>query len=398
MQKRCAAVFLRSFILAAISASTANAMMAQTTTITVQISDAQNLHFDAGNAGNGQPLQLYQAFVPNQPTQTFHWTQVSGGWTLCAPNGANQTFCLADEGSGQVVMIPPGTALSNQGNVWTTSFTCASTSACQGSIQNVATGNYIAEATSSGNASVLPTGKSPFTWSFLMQVGIMPIGDSITWGLNIPATEQQGGYRCPLYSALAANKPADSFNFEGVSQTIPLLPGVLPQTGCSATGWDGYGGFTIGEILNQVVQDGSIVNFKPNFITFMGGTDNIYWGTPQTTAAELTNFLNYAFANAAPGVTIVVSTIPPFYPGAAQDNNPAQWQAWNAQVVGVNSQIASTVQIFQAAGYKVILNDFYSQVVNDPADNMGPDGVHPSVSGYSILANSLYSTLAPLIP
>ncbi len=398
MKKRRTAVLLRTLALAAIAAVTAPVTMAQATTITVQISDAQSLYFDAGNAGNGQPAQLYQAFLPNEPTQTFNWGQVSGGWTLCAANSANQNFCLADEGSGQVVMIPQGTAVSNQANVWSTNFTCTTASTCQGSIQNVGTGSYIAEAANPVNASALQTSSSPFMWSFLVQIGIMPIGDSITWGLDIPATEQQGGYRCSLYSTLIANKKADAFNFEGYSQNIPLLAGVLPQTACPATGWDGYGGLTIGEIQNQVVQDGSIVNFKPNFITFMGGTDNIYWGTPQTTASELTNFLNYAFANAAPGVTIVVSTIPPIYPGAVQDNNPAQWQAWSDQVVGVNNQITSTVQTFQAAGYKVILNDYYSLVVNDPADNLGPDGIHPSVTGYNALANSIYSTIAPLIP
>lgn len=221
---------------------------------------------------------------------------------------------------------------------------------------------------------------------------LMPIGDSITWGLAIPATEAQGGYRCPLFWDLETHF-GNNIQFEGYSQKLALPSGVVPETACSATQWDGYGGETIGEILTTVQNDRSVVNYKPKYITFMGGTNDIYYGIPQNTTSELTSLLNYFFDN-DPGVTVVVSTIPPVYPGATGDPGRSQEAGWNAEVPGVNQQIISVVQHFQSAGYRIVLNDFYTAANANPAYYIGPDGVHPSVAGYNMLGDELYAKLA----
>ena len=68
--------------------------------VTLTQEDPQGLFWDAGNSQRGQTaLQVFQAFVPNEPSQVFTGTPVAGGFKVCSLN-----ICLSDNGKGNVEM------------------------------------------------------------------------------------------------------------------------------------------------------------------------------------------------------------------------------------------------------------------------------------------------------
>ena len=344
------------------------------TTVSLTEEDPQGFFWDAGNSQwGGNILQIYQAFVPNEPSQSFTWTQVSGGWKVCSLH-----ICLSDNGR-QVVM-------GAQADVWNIT--------SQHAVQNARTGNYIQQASNPGNGAYLATGTTPFVWTFALAgassgggtsssgpINIMPLGDSITEGWATSATFAQGGYRCPLYSLLT--KAKTQFTFVGDSASLET--GVV--TACPDVNWEGHGGYDIASIQNFESSDGSIQNTKPSIILLLVGTNDVAQNEVSSVSSQLTALLNGLFAQ-DPNTFVIISTIPPMNPSAPQA--PSQEAGWAPQVPSANAQIKATAAKY--AHTSVI--DFYSAVVGNVNANIGSDGVHPSVTGYGILANLWSNAIA----
>jgi hypothetical protein len=249
-------------------ASFNNGALAQNT-VTLTQEDPQGFFWDAGNSQRGQTaLQLAQAFVPDEPSQAFTWTPVSGGFTVCS-----LSICLSDNGTGSVVM-------SGKADV----FTITSQSAAL----DVSTGRYIDQPSGVGNGSDLSMGTTPEAWTFALagggsstggeggggtsnssQIAIMPLGDSITEGYVSWAAFAQGGYRCPLYSLLQGAKVQFTF----VGDSASLEPGVV--TACPDVNWEGHGGYDIASIQGFEDADGSVTAYKPDYILVLGGTNDV---------------------------------------------------------------------------------------------------------------------------
>jgi hypothetical protein len=338
--------------------------------VTLTQEDSQGFFWDAGNSQLGQTaLQLDQAFVPDEPSQAFTWTPMSGGFKVCS-----LSICLSDNGTGSVVM-------SGKADVFTIT--------SQSAVLDVSTGRYINQPSNVGNGSVLSMGTTPEAWKFALtssssgggggssssgQITIMPLGDSITEGYASTATFAQGGYRCPLYSLLQGAKVQFTF----VGDSASLEPGVV--TACPDVNWEGHGGYDIASIQGFEDADGSVTAYKPDYILVLGGTNDVAQGEPSSVSWQLTNLLSDLFAK-DPNAWIIISTIPPMNPSAP--SAPSEEASWAPLVPQANAQIRAVAAQFS----RTTLVDFYSAAVGNVSANIGTDGVHPTVTGYGILAN-----------
>ncbi len=349
-----------------------NGAFAQST-VTLTQEDPQGYFWDARGSQSGQTaLQVYQAFVPSQSTQAFTWTptpRVANAFTVCSLK-----VCLSDNGTGNVVM-------STKADL----FTITSASA----VLDVSTGRYVEQPALVGNGARPVMGKTPVAWKFALaqasstgssagstsgQVRIMPLGDSITEGWATYATFIQGGYRCPLESLL--KQSGVSFAFTGNSAA--LEPGIV--TACSDVHWEGHGGYDIAGIQGFADGDGSIRAYQPEFVLVLGGTNDVAQGHAGSVAGQLSNLLGNIFAQ-DPNAWVIVSTIPPM--NARASGAIASVAGWAPQIASANAQIKATAARFP----RTTLIDFYAAAATNVSANIGSDGIHPSVTGYGILAD-----------
>lgn len=348
--------------------------------VTLTQEDPQGYFWDAGNSQNGQTsLQVYQAFVPNEPSQAFTWTPVSNGFTVCSLN-----ICLSDNGRGSVVM-------GRQADVFTITN--------QSAVLDVSTGRYIEQPSNPQNGSALLMGTTPAAWKFALagtsssggggnsggsissnQVSIMPLGDSITEGYATAATFAQGGYRCPLDSLLRNG----GVSFALVGKSASLEPGVV--TVCPDVNWEGHGGYDIASIQGFADADGSIRTLQPEIILLLAGTNDVAQGDPSNISGQLTNLLSNIYAQDS-NAWVIISTIPPMNPKASAAASSVA--TWASQVPQANAQIKAIAAKFP----RTTLIDFYSAAVPNVNANIGSDGVHPSVTGYGVLANLWYNAI-----
>ncbi|HTZ59396.1 MAG TPA: GDSL-type esterase/lipase family protein [Acidobacteriaceae bacterium] len=342
-------------------------------TVTLTQEDPQGYFWDAGNSQYGQNvLQIYQAFVPNEPSQAFTWTPAPGGFTVCSLK-----VCLSDDGQGHVLM-------SGKSDVFTITN--------QSAVLDVNTGKYVEQSSNPANGSQLSMGTTPVAWKFAFagssssssggnissgQVPIMPLGDSITEGWATAATFAQGGYRCPLASLL--QNAGVSFSFLGDSAA--LEPGVV--TNCPEVNWEGHGGYDIASIQGFADSDGSIRVLQPEIVLLLAGTNDVAQGETSAVSGQLTSLLSNIFAQ-DPNAWVILSTIPPMNPNASAASSSVA--GWAAQVPAANAQIKTVAAQFS----RTTLIDFYSAAVGNVGANIGSDGIHPTVTGYGILA-SLWS-------
>jgi GDSL-like Lipase/Acylhydrolase family len=354
-------------------------------TVTLTQEDPQGYFWDARSSQTGQiALQLYQAYLPSPSFQAFTWTpslKVANSFTVCSLK-----ICLSDNGSGNVVM-------STKADL----FTITSKSA----VLDVTTGRYIQQPAKPANGTALSMGTTASPWTFALaeaaastgsattstssEVSIMPLGDSITMGWATTATFAQGGYRCPLYTLL--KRAGVSFTYAG--NGAALEPGIV--TACADVHWEGHGGYDIGAIQGVADGDNSIRTFKPEIVLLLGGTNDVAQGHPGSTAGQLSNLLSNIFSQ-DPNAWVIVSTIPPMNPKASAAISSVA--GWATQVPSANAQIKATVARFP----RTTLIDFYAAALPNVGANIGTDGIHPSVTGYGILANLWFNAIKAHLP
>jgi lysophospholipase L1-like esterase len=189
-------------------------------------------------------------------------------------------------------------------------------------------------------------------------VRVMPLGDSITDGFNVP-----GGYRIDLWQRLVA--AGRTIDFVG-SQTNG--PGSLGDRN-----HEGHSGWTIAQI------DANIVNwlrtYTPRTILLHIGTNDMYGSDPAGAPARLSTLLD-RITTTAPNADLFVATIVPI---SFADQTV---RTFNAQIPGI-------VQSKVNAGKRVHLVDMYRALTT--ADLA--DGVHPNAGGYSKMATTWYDAL-----
>ena len=197
-------------------------------------------------------------------------------------------------------------------------------------------------------------------------VRVMPLGDSITDGFNVP-----GGYRIDLWQRLVNGR--FTVDFVGTGFNGPA--------GLGDHDHEGHSGWRIDQI------DANIVNWlrttTPRTILLHIGTNDMIQN-PANAPARLATLLDRMIAQ-APNAEIFVATIIPL---SGQDAN----------VRSFNAGLISAVQARANAGRHVHLVDMFNALTT--ADLA--DGVHPNANGYNKMAavwfNALLSVPGSLDP
>ncbi len=189
-------------------------------------------------------------------------------------------------------------------------------------------------------------------------VRIMPLGDSITDGFNVP-----GGYRIGLWQQLAAGGYTADFVGSGFNGPANL----------GDHDHEGHSGWRIDQLDANIVTWLRATN--PHTVLLHIGTNDMNQNFDVANApARLSALIDRILAN-APGVELFVAQITP-------ETNPtleARVQTYNAALP----------PIVASKGPRVHLVDMHSPLTT--ADLA--DGVHPNANGYTKMANVWYAAL-----
>lgn len=192
----------------------------------------------------------------------------------------------------------------------------------------------------------------------LAPVRVMPLGDSITDGFNVP-----GGYRTDLWQKLQAG--GHSVDFVGSVSSGPNDLGDRDH--------EGHSGWTIAQIDSNI--SGWLGTYAPETILLHIGTNDMYGGDPAGAPYRLAALVD-RITSQAPEAELFVATITPL-------------TCCDATVRQFNAAIPGIVQDQVQAGHNVHLVDMYSALTT--ADLA--DGVHPNAGGYSKMAAVWYEAL-----
>ncbi|MGB5080718.1 MAG: SGNH/GDSL hydrolase family protein, partial [Burkholderiales bacterium] len=191
--------------------------------------------------------------------------------------------------------------------------------------------------------------------------GIMPLGDSITLGVN-------GGYRNDLYTGLQQNNCG--VDFAGTQSD--------PNTRVADKDHEGHPGFTIGDIAGSV--NAWMASTQPGIILLMIGTNDTAWWSADNAnqIGARHDALIEQIRTARPNAWIFVASIPPQSSAFIQPNNidrAVLTQQFNA-VIRANADARA------AAGQRVRFVDVNSVLTT--ADLY--DGIHPTEAAHAKVA------------
>jgi lysophospholipase L1-like esterase len=203
-------------------------------------------------------------------------------------------------------------------------------------------------------------GLAPQIWQLEHALTVMPLGDSITDGLN-----GTGGYRSDLFGLFTVDGRYADFVGSQVSGPAQLRD----------QDHEGHPGWRIDQLDAQIA--GWMATYRPDAVLLHIGTNDVIQNYSLGQApARLSALIDHLTA-ADPGVDVEVATIVPFA-DPAQD---AAARAYNAAIPGIVAAQA-------AAGRHVRLVDLHAAI---GVADLSPDGVHPSNGGYSKMAARWYT-------
>ncbi len=198
---------------------------------------------------------------------------------------------------------------------------------------------------------------------------VMPLGDSITDGFNVP-----GGYRVRLYNLITqAGKRVD---FVGSVRTGP--------TSLADRDHEGHPIWTTAQIAEIV--ENRLTTYRPDIILLHIGTNDaeIVPDAEHPPMFDQLSDLVDQIARTAPNSVLIVAQIVP-------SGVDAQTQA---RIVESNSKIPAMVQAKAATGYAIYYVDMFHAVPLRDID----DTVHPNEQGYDKMADEWWTVLQGLLP
>jgi Ca2+-binding RTX toxin-like protein len=207
-----------------------------------------------------------------------------------------------------------------------------------------------------------------FVPSYNRPLKIMPLGDSITYGvINYGSNTESGGYRTELWNKLVAD--GLKVDFVGSLSNGPASLGDKDH--------EGHRGFRIDQIA-ALVNDW-LDTQQPDIIPLMIGTNDMSWNKGLSTAPNRLSTLIDQITNRVPNAQLLVASIPPL--GTSTTNNQ--------NVKSFNSSIPGIVDSKVAQGKKVSFVDINNKLtLSDLAD-----GIHPTAKGYRQIADGWYEPI-----
>jgi lysophospholipase L1-like esterase len=192
-------------------------------------------------------------------------------------------------------------------------------------------------------------------------IRIMPLGDSITWGVGSPSTSS---YRAALWDRLTA-QAGYAVDFVGSQRS-----GALPDTDN-----EGHSGWRIDEIAANV--DGWLGTYQPDVVLLHIGTNDMNQNYQVGTAPQRLAALVDRILADRPAATVLVAKIVPALDAAIQ----SRIDAFNAAVPGALAGKART-RIVDLTGLAAADLD---------------DTLHPNDAGYAKMAVRWYTALEPVL-
>lgn len=192
-------------------------------------------------------------------------------------------------------------------------------------------------------------------------VRVMPLGDSITEGTQVP-----GGYRIGLWQRLASN--GYRVDLVGSQSNGPASLGDHDH--------EGHPGWRIDQIDANIV--GWLNTYQPHTVLLHIGTNDVLQNYNVSTAPNRLSTLIDHIVATAPSAEVFVAQLTPLS-NAGQD---AAVRTFNAAIPGI-------VQAKVNAGKHVHLVDMHSAVSTAELT----DGIHPTATGYDKMAATWYSAL-----
>ncbi|MFI8529915.1 ricin-type beta-trefoil lectin domain protein [Streptomyces aquilus] len=186
---------------------------------------------------------------------------------------------------------------------------------------------------------------------------VMPLGDSITWGVG---SSTGNGYRGPLWDKLAAN--GHPLDFVGTGRGGSMSD---PDN-------EGHPGYKIHQIAE--LADASLTRYRPNVVTLMIGTNDLNESYQVSTAtARLKSLVNQITADVPDASVLVASLV------VSTSGSEEQYRA------AYNQAIPQIVSEAQSAGKHVAYVDMSSLTTADL-----DDALHPNDAGYQKMADAFH--------
>ncbi|MFD5127986.1 ricin-type beta-trefoil lectin domain protein [Streptomyces olindensis] len=183
---------------------------------------------------------------------------------------------------------------------------------------------------------------------------VMPLGDSITWGVG---SSTGNGYRAPLWDRLAAD--GHPLDFVGTGRAGSMSD---PDN-------EGHSGYRIDQIA--ALADASLTRYRPNVVTLHIGTNDLQGASEVNTAiARLKSLVNQITAD-VPDATVLVASL--------VVSTSSSEERFRGEYNQAPRRIVSEAQ---AAGKHVAHVDMSSLTTADP--------LHPNDSGYQKMADAFH--------
>lgn len=202
---------------------------------------------------------------------------------------------------------------------------------------------------------------------------ILPLGDSITWGI-----QYEGAYRVELFSkAVAAGQ---KITFTGSLSDGPAMAGgvAFPKSN------EGHSGWTIDQDAGLVPSPAFTT--IPNIVLLLIGTNDVYASSGQAAMpTRLGSLMDKIFA-AAPDALLVVAKITPLGGNAT----------WNATIKTYNDAMPALIQTKAAAGKHVIGIDLNTGFM--VSSMLSSDNIHPNKTGYDWMGDTWYTAISQYLP
>ncbi|MFJ5997494.1 ricin-type beta-trefoil lectin domain protein [Streptomyces sp. NPDC092370] len=204
---------------------------------------------------------------------------------------------------------------------------------------------------------VTAAGVAPASAASDTPLRVLPLGDSITWGVG---SSTGNGYRGPLWNRLAAD--GHPLDFVGTERSGSM----------SDNDNQGHPGYKIHQVA--ALTDASLTRYRPNVVTLHIGTNDLNESYQVSTATARLRSLVGQITAAAPDATVLVASLVVSTSGSEEQYRAAYNQA-----------IPQIVRDAQSAGKRVAYVDMSSLTTADLVD-----ALHPNDSGFQKMADAFH--------